>query len=126
MEFRHGDRALEWQARLRDFLEQKVIPREAEYRAQVAADPSRQAPVMETMKAAARAEGLLLASATTEIGIGGDVRSSTCFVDREGDRARVAKNAPVISYGEHADLILVTARRDADSAPVAANTATPA
>ena len=58
MEFRHGDRALEWQARLRDFLEQKVIPREAEYRAQVAADPSRQAPVMETMKAAARAEGL--------------------------------------------------------------------
>lgn len=58
MEFRHGDRAQEWQARLRDFLEQKVIPREAEYRAQVAADPSRQAPVMETMKAAARAEGL--------------------------------------------------------------------
>jgi acyl-CoA dehydrogenase len=63
------------------------------------------------------AEGLLLASATTEIGIGGDVRSSTCFVDRDGDRARVAKNAPVISYGEYADLILVTARRDADSAP---------
>jgi acyl-CoA dehydrogenase len=63
------------------------------------------------------ADGLLLASATTEIGIGGDVRSSTCFVDRDGDRARVAKNAPVISYGENADLILVTARRDADSPP---------
>jgi acyl-CoA dehydrogenase len=63
------------------------------------------------------AEGMLLASATTEIGIGGDVRSSTCFVDREGDRASVRKNAPVISYGEHADMILVTARRDADSAP---------
>ena len=62
-------------------------------------------------------EGLLLASATTEIGIGGDVRSSTCFVELDGDRARVAKNAPVISYGEQADLILVTARRDADSAP---------
>ena len=58
MEFRNSDRALEWQARLRDFLEQKVIPREAEYHAQVATDPSRQAPVMETMKAAARAEGL--------------------------------------------------------------------
>ena len=29
----------------------------------------------------------------------------------------VAKNAPVISYGEHADLVLITARRDADSAP---------
>jgi acyl-CoA dehydrogenase len=63
------------------------------------------------------ADGLLLASATTEIGIGGDVRSSTCFVDRDGDRARVAKNAPVISYGENADLILVTARRNADSPP---------
>lgn len=62
-------------------------------------------------------DGLLLASATTEIGIGGDVRSSTCFVDRDGDRARVAKNAPVISYGEDADMVLVTARRDADSAP---------
>ena len=62
-------------------------------------------------------EGMLVASATTEIGIGGDVRSSTCFVDREGDRASVHKNAPVISYGEHADMILVTARRDADSAP---------
>lgn len=62
-------------------------------------------------------EGLLLASATTEIGIGGDVRSSTCFVDRDGDRARVAKNAPVISYGEYSDMVLVTARRDADSAP---------
>jgi acyl-CoA dehydrogenase len=63
------------------------------------------------------ADGLLIASATTEIGIGGDVRSSTCFVDHEGDRARVAKNAPVISYGEYADLVLITARRDADSAP---------
>jgi acyl-CoA dehydrogenase len=62
-------------------------------------------------------EGLLLASATTEIGIGGDVRSSTCFVERDGDRASVSKNAPVISYGEHADMVLVTARRDADSAP---------
>jgi acyl-CoA dehydrogenase len=62
-------------------------------------------------------EQLLLASATTEIGIGGDVRSSTCFVDRSGSRVRLVKNAPVISYGEHADLVLVTARRTADSAP---------
>lgn len=62
-------------------------------------------------------EQLLLASATTEIGIGGDVRSSTCFVDRQGDRVHLVKNAPVISYGEQADLVLATARRDADSAP---------
>ena len=62
-------------------------------------------------------EQLLVASATTEIGVGGDVRSSTCFVDRDGDQVVLAKNAPVISYGDDADLILVTARRTADSAP---------
>lgn len=62
-------------------------------------------------------EQLLLASATTELGIGGDVRSSSCFVDPEGDKVRLVKNAPVISYGSEADLVLVTARRTADSAP---------
>jgi acyl-CoA dehydrogenase len=62
-------------------------------------------------------EQLLLASATTELGIGGDVRSSSCFVDPEGGKVRLTKNAPVISYGSEADLVLVTARRNADSAP---------
>ncbi|MDQ1724115.1 MAG: acyl-CoA dehydrogenase [Frankiaceae bacterium] len=60
---------------------------------------------------------LLVASATTEIGIGGDVRSSTCAVERDGDNYRLRKQAPVISYGAFADLILATARRDVDSAP---------
>ncbi|QYF88056.1 acyl-CoA dehydrogenase family protein [Brevundimonas sp. PAMC22021] len=58
MDFRHSDRGLEWQARLRRFLDEQVIPREGEYRAQVAADPLRQPPVMEAMKASARSEGL--------------------------------------------------------------------
>jgi acyl-CoA dehydrogenase len=62
-------------------------------------------------------EQLLLASATTELGIGGDVRSSLCFVNRDGETAILAKNAPVISYGAEADVILVTARADVDSAP---------
>lgn len=60
---------------------------------------------------------LLLASATTEIGIGGDTRSSTCFVERDGDVVRLRKNAPVISYGEHCDVVLATARRNADAPP---------
>jgi acyl-CoA dehydrogenase len=60
---------------------------------------------------------LLLASATTEVGIGGDVRSSSCHVQLDGDRFRVTKQAPVISYGEHADLLFLTARRNADSPP---------
>jgi acyl-CoA dehydrogenase len=59
----------------------------------------------------------LLASATTEAGIGGDTRSSGCAVERTGDRFRLEKNAPVISYGANSDAVLATARRDSDSAP---------
>ena len=58
---------------------------------------------------------LLLASATTEAGIGGDVRTSGCAVVRDGTRFRLEKPAPVISYGEHADAVLVTARRAPDA-----------
>jgi len=63
------------------------------------------------------AEQILLASATTEIGIGGDVRSSSCAVEPDGDRIALSKNAPVISYGMYADAILATARRTVDSPP---------
>ncbi|MEF9902173.1 acyl-CoA dehydrogenase family protein [Streptomyces sp. P9-A2] len=63
------------------------------------------------------AEELLVASATTEASVGGDVRTSSCFVERVGTRFRLAKQASVISYGGHADIILVTARRDAASDP---------
>lgn len=59
----------------------------------------------------------LLASATTELGIGGDVRSSKCAVIVEGGRFTLDKQAPVISYGEHADGILVTARKSASAGP---------
>jgi acyl-CoA dehydrogenase len=59
----------------------------------------------------------LLASATTEIGTGGDTRSSVCAVTTAGGRYSLEKQAPVISYGEHADAILTTARRTADSPP---------
>ncbi len=62
----------------------------------------------------ARSEALL-ASATTEITTGGDVRSSTCAAEVEGDRVRLEKNAPVISYGDYADYIFATARRSSDS-----------
>ena len=58
---------------------------------------------------------LLVASATTELSTGGDVRRSSCFVERDGSRFRLLKEAPVISYGNYADIILVTARRDASS-----------
>jgi acyl-CoA dehydrogenase len=62
-------------------------------------------------------EQLLLASATTEIGIGGNTRNSTCYVERDGGQFQVTKQAPVISYGQYADAIFTTARRDADAPP---------
>jgi len=58
---------------------------------------------------------LLFGSATTEAGIGGDVRSSSCAVETTGDSFTLTKNAPVISYGAHSDVILATARRTPDS-----------
>lgn len=60
-------------------------------------------------------EQLLLASATTEAGIGGDVRSSICSIAEKDGRFSLAKQATVISYGADADGILVTARRTEQS-----------
>jgi acyl-CoA dehydrogenase len=63
----------------------------------------------------------LIASATSEQGVGGDLRRSVCAVEMndDGDDSciRVIKKAPVISYGEEADDILLTARRTTDAAP---------
>ncbi|WIB78988.1 acyl-CoA dehydrogenase family protein [Curtobacterium sp. MCPF17_002] len=63
------------------------------------------------------ASGALLASSTTEKGIGGDTRRSTCAIEVDAaGRIRLRKDAPVISYATEADAILVTARRDLDAA----------
>jgi len=59
----------------------------------------------------------LVASATTELGVGGDLRSSICALEVSGDEFRLMKKAPVISYGAHADQILVTCRRAPDAPP---------
>ena len=57
----------------------------------------------------------LMASATTEMGVGGDLRSSICAVEVAGQIFRLTKKAPVISYGEAADDILVTCRKSTES-----------
>lgn len=63
-----------------------------------------------------RDEQLLLASSTTERGIGGNARQSlTCFERPAPGRVSVVKDASVLSYVEIADATLVTARRDADA-----------
>jgi acyl-CoA dehydrogenase len=59
----------------------------------------------------------LLASATTELGIGGDVRSSKCAVRVVDDHFILEKQCPVISYGEAADAILVTCRSSEEAGP---------
>lgn len=59
---------------------------------------------------------LLLASATTEIGTGGDLGSSICAAEDLGTCLRVDKQAPVISYGEDADAILITCKAHPDAA----------
>jgi acyl-CoA dehydrogenase len=60
-------------------------------------------------------EQLLLASATSEVSVGGNLRNSACAVQRDGSRFSLEKLAPTISYGAYADGILVTARRTAES-----------
>jgi len=59
---------------------------------------------------------LLVASATSEASVGGDLRTSVCAVERDGDTFRVTKQAPVISYGLEADDILLTARHHPSAA----------
>ncbi|BDX34493.1 acyl-CoA dehydrogenase [Mycobacterium antarcticum] len=67
------------------------------------------------LTASIAADESLLASATTEITTGGDIGSSTCAIDVEDETVTLRKNASVISYGQYADFICVTARRTADS-----------
>ncbi|WP_126282326.1 acyl-CoA dehydrogenase family protein [Burkholderia stagnalis] len=59
----------------------------------------------------------LLASATSEEGVGGNLRASQCALETDGDAFRLRKRASTISYGEYADGILATARRDAHAPP---------
>jgi acyl-CoA dehydrogenase len=61
------------------------------------------------------AEQLLLASSTTEGQAGGNVRNSEAPVEYQNGRIALERRASVISYGAHADGIVTTARRSAES-----------
>ena len=58
---------------------------------------------------------LLLASATTEVGVGGDVGRSLCAVETIDGAFRLTKKAPVVSYALNSDAIMVTCRRSPDA-----------
>lgn len=59
---------------------------------------------------------LLIGSATTEGGIGGNLRNSLCAIEVDGETCRLTKDATVISYGQNADAILITSRAHKDAA----------
>ncbi len=59
----------------------------------------------------------VIASVTSEVGVGGEMRTSLCAVESKGaDRFSLVKDASTISYGGQADDLLVTARRAPDAA----------
>jgi acyl-CoA dehydrogenase len=60
-------------------------------------------------------EERLIASATSEVGVGGDLRSSIAAVTPDGDEVIFEKQAPTVSYGAHADDLLTTLRRSPDA-----------
>jgi len=66
-------------------------------------------------------EQRLIASATSEVGVGGDVRRSIAAVqpvaDSSGDLIQFEKKASTISYGAHAEDLLTTVRRAPDADP---------
>lgn len=59
---------------------------------------------------------MLIGSVTSEVGVGGDTRSSVCAVEVAEGRFVLNKDATTISYGAHSDDLLVTCRRDANAA----------
>jgi acyl-CoA dehydrogenase len=59
---------------------------------------------------------LLIASVTSEVGTGGDIRTSIAAIEVEGsDRKRLRKHGSTISYGAYADAFLASARRNVEA-----------
>lgn len=76
----------------------------------------RQPEVAGYLRLAARGQHLI-ASVTSEEGVGGNLRVSRAAAVRRGEHVEIAKRATTVSYAEYADSFLVTARRDPDAAP---------
>jgi len=57
----------------------------------------------------------LIASVTSEAGVGGSVRTSISPILREGDSCTLRKDGTVVSYGEQAEDLLITVRRGPDA-----------
>ena len=74
------------------------------------------APFFENYLAELADEQRLIASVTSEAGIGGSVRTSICPIEYGvGERCHVRKEGTVVSYGATADDLLITVRRHVES-----------
>jgi acyl-CoA dehydrogenase len=73
-------------------------------------------PGLDRLLAALLEDGGLIASVTSEVGVGGDLRHSRAACEPDGDGVVLRKEAPTISYGAHAAAFLITARRSPDAA----------
>jgi acyl-CoA dehydrogenase len=62
-------------------------------------------------------EQRLLASVTSEKGVGGDLRRSIAALAGSGPALELRKEAPTVSYGAHADDFLITCRADQGAEP---------
>jgi acyl-CoA dehydrogenase len=61
------------------------------------------------------AEQRLVASATSEVGTGGDLRTSVASLAPDGSALVFEKKGPTVSYGAHAEDLLTTLRRAPES-----------
>jgi acyl-CoA dehydrogenase len=62
-------------------------------------------------------DGVLIANANSEVGLGGELGRSVCAVERDGGRFRLEKDILAMSYGLQADAVIANARRAPDAAP---------
>jgi acyl-CoA dehydrogenase len=60
-------------------------------------------------------EQRLIASVTSEVGPSGDLRQSIAAVERAGDEFSLTKQATTVSYGAHADDLLISCRRNPEA-----------
>jgi acyl-CoA dehydrogenase len=58
---------------------------------------------------------MLIANANSEIGLGGERRTSLCALEQTAGGFLIDKQASTVSYGEYADAIFATARREPGS-----------
>jgi acyl-CoA dehydrogenase len=73
-------------------------------------------PALRAVLAEIASEGLLLANANSEVGLGGDVARSKCALEPTEEGFHLEKDCLAISYGAYADAIITIARSGPDAA----------